>query len=106
MAQLRQDQNSKGDRQRQGGNVCGAIHGPRGTIFSAVDGPGGPSFLPRTLRGTDFGGTNYRMTVDLEGVPRVDLIWNTVTQMTLDRKPRACENFARMLSYIHLRAHA
>ena len=43
----------KGECQQQGGTICGAIHGPRGTIFSAMVGPGGPSFRSR---GTDFGG--------------------------------------------------
>ena len=34
-----------------------------GTKFSAMDGPGGPIFLPWTFRGGPiFGGTNYRMT--------------------------------------------
>ena len=46
-AQLRQDQDSKGDRQRQGGS--GAIHDPRGTIFSATVGPGGGGGGPRFL---------------------------------------------------------
>ena len=47
------------DRQQQGGTVCDAIQyayvpGTRGTVFSAVIGPGGPSFLPRTFRGDHF----------------------------------------------------
>ena len=49
-----QDKDNKGDRQRQGGTLCG---GPWETIISAVVGPGGgPCFPPRTFRGERFGG--------------------------------------------------
>ena len=55
---LRQDQDSKGDHQRQGGTVCSTIHGPRGTIFSAVD----PVSAADVPGGPILGETNYRMT--------------------------------------------
>ena len=35
--------------------MCGTIHGPRGTMFSALVGPWGPSFLPWMFWGTGFG---------------------------------------------------
>ena len=60
-AQLRQDQDSKGDRQRQGGTICGAIHDPRGTIFSAAVGPGGGTKV--SAADIPVGPiSNYRMT--------------------------------------------
>ena len=61
-AQLRQDQDSKGDRQRQGGS--GAIHDPRGTIFSATVGPGGGGGGTKVSAADIPVGviSNYRMT--------------------------------------------
>ena len=33
------------------GTKCSATDGPRGTVCSATDGPGGPSVVPRMVRG-------------------------------------------------------
>ena len=59
-----QDKDNKGDRQRQGGTLCG---GPWETIISAVVGPGGGRVFRRGRSGgNDLGGTNYCMTGEVK----------------------------------------